>query len=435
MIGGLFGIFTFPALLMSFSATYLVLTLVDKSMHGTSKARADVEKMDNTPKKNLNFVASLTSLWIPCIPGSKPHTFLTSAVCSTALKVFWLVVAVDLNVTKTIRPNTYMGFCQEEEDAKFFEVERNLTLCQVGGGDYDYDYDSCFNSSSPNLQKIRVCTSKGEQAHLVALTFSIAAFLAFLSTIITWQLHKKIDYETLYDQTKSGCFNTKPHLHQSVVYKLCTSDENVERLSEVVVDQEVVINRPRRGQTALHLATQAGAARCTAVLLEAGARMVVDSNDKWPNVLNMAVEKNVPEIITFFLQLKGQGVVADNFCEALLLEEDSAGLKPIQVAESKWPHLVRPLEMLEIKTGHHKRGIDSFILAAPALVAWAQAEGEEKEEKEALLMEAFLYGAVMETGTMDEQQREAVVRAEEEWRALHPGWKSMCLCVCVYVCV
>ena len=256
-------------------------------------------------------LSSLTSLWIPCIPGSKPHTFVTSAVTSLLLKIFWLVTAVVLNITNIIHPNTYMGFCQE--DAEFFKVERNLTLCQVGG-EAEEALDSCFyptNSSSQNLQKIRACTSEGEQANLLALTFFIATLLSLLSIKVTWQLHKKLDYLTLYEQTKSfgGCCDTKPHLHQSVVYTLCTSDENQEKLSEVVVDQEAVINRPRRGQTALHLATQAGAARCAAVLLEAGARIVVDSDNKLPDLCSLAVEKNEPEIITLLLQLKAREVV------------------------------------------------------------------------------------------------------------------------------
>ena len=65
------GGYTFPALLMSFGVTYLVLTLLDKSADGKTKARADMDKMDNVPKKNFKFLASLTSLWIPCIPGTE----------------------------------------------------------------------------------------------------------------------------------------------------------------------------------------------------------------------------------------------------------------------------------------------------------------------------------------------------------------------------
>ena len=114
-------------------------------------------------------------------------------------------------------------------------------------------------------------------------------------------------------------------------------------------------------------------------------------------------------------------------------QEKSTGLRPIQVAESKWPHLVKPLKMLE--TGHHKRGLNHYIMAAPALMAWAAAEGEEKADAEAVVMEVFLYGAVIETGSMEEEQRQAVGKAAEEWSAKHPALKSMCVCVSVQVVV
>ena len=56
-IGGLLAGYTFPALLMSFCVTYLVLTLLDESADEKTKARGDMEKMDNTPKENYNFLA------------------------------------------------------------------------------------------------------------------------------------------------------------------------------------------------------------------------------------------------------------------------------------------------------------------------------------------------------------------------------------------
>ena len=446
LCAGLAGGYTFFALLASFAITYLVLTLVDKWKGKTS---ANVTTTDKK-KKNYNFLASLTSMWIPCIPGSKPHTFLTTAVTSLLLKIFWLSMAVVLNLTKTIRPNTYLGFCQDQEDAEFFVNMRNLTLCQVGGGAKDQQYDSCFNptnSSSPNLQKIRICTSEGEQANLLALTFCIAVLLALLSITVTWQLHKKLDYHNLYEQTKSfcGCCATEPQLHQSVVYDLCTSDENEKKLSEVVVDQEAVINRPRRGQTALHLATQAGAAKCASVLLEAGAKVVVDSDNRLPAICTVAYQKNELNILnTIIPEMKSKGILEDSTIQQLFLQEDEMGQSLSQLAVEKnkpeffsviIPQLERKgiledstvQKMVKMKTVHHKNGLTHYIMVGPALVAWAGAEGDEKEEAWLAVMEIFKAGAVLETGSLEGEQREAVVRAEEEWRAQYPALKCECV--------
>ena len=70
----------------------------------------DSEEEDSRDS-HFRLISGLTSVWLPCVVGSQPHLFLTSAMLSMTNKICLLVLAVLLEHSGSIHTNVFLLWC------------------------------------------------------------------------------------------------------------------------------------------------------------------------------------------------------------------------------------------------------------------------------------------------------------------------------------
>ena len=256
---------------------------------GNLKAKTDQTVKQISERHVIKSV--LTSTWLPCVVGTKPFTFFLSSMTSHINKNFLVLLAALLNWMDLTQTNVFLFWCIDETKVEIYE-KRNLTIC--------HSLTECFpfNDSSTTEHKIRVCSENQSEEFL--LTFLILLnILTTLSVIASVQLENLTDYMYFYKSTSTFlCFPTEKVVHRSLVFTLASSDEYEELLQEVTRDK-VMINRPRRGKTPLHYATEMNAAKCTEILLRNGAFLKQNGEDPplYPSVIVLAVKVGNTKIL------------------------------------------------------------------------------------------------------------------------------------------
>ena len=239
-----------------------------------------VPEVNLRPIQDEDFIflikSSLTSLWLPCVIGKAPYTFILSAVVSHIYKNAIFVLAVLLNYHNVLDTNIFLLWCTDESKIGKYE-ERNIVICD--------SLQSCFNGATrvdgEVQQKIRIGCQAMEDSIFFLVFYVSLLSLSALSLVASFQLHAVIDYSVLYERSKKFFgFKTAPVVHRSLVFTLAESDKKHEMLDEVARNNKEMINRPRRGETPLHHAAKRAAAKCAEVLLRNGAELKENGDSK-----------------------------------------------------------------------------------------------------------------------------------------------------------
>ena len=265
------------------------------------------EKSNDDSEESLAFedevshfkaMSALTSIWLPCVIGDRPYLFLTSAMVSMTNKICLLTLAVVLNYSNLIDTNdrlsnVFLLWCRDFETVKHITVTDTMKICQEPLNDQYPDTPSCSSwwnekqNDTRLYQLTRIC-GKSQDENLIRLFLLLIVIISSsLSTFAVYQLHRISDYVHLYKISKKFCcFETQPIVHRSLLFRLAEKDENRTQLKEFLDDSTPdMVNRMRRGETALHISARFGAHDCSVQLLQSQAEIKQNSSGEFPDLL------------------------------------------------------------------------------------------------------------------------------------------------------
>ena len=335
-----------------------ILVDVSKSPEHPSSNIGDLEINDSEEEdsrdSHFRLISGLTSVWLPCVVGSQPHLFLTSAMLSMTNKICLLVLAVLLNYSGSIQTNVFLLWCTNFEDT---ENLGTVKVCQesllLGLNDHYRGIPTCFSfNHNPNDTQLhqlrRICGSSEEENLLRLLQLLLVIGSTCLSSVAAYQLHKISDYVYLYKISNKFCgFQTKRIVHRSLLFRLSENDRNQVQLAQFLKDSPpAMINRTRRGETALHISTRAGAHVCSILLLQAKAQIKRNSFGEFPDLLRNVdlIDKLNQSNITpdWFWKLAYKKFPYAMFCE--LARQKNSELESNELEQS----IIRLAERLQI---------------------------------------------------------------------------------------
>ena len=73
-----------------------------------TETRKDLDDTEDETDEHFEVKSSLTSVWLPCVVGSKSHIFVTSVMISQINKLFLLAFAILLNYLEMIDANVFL---------------------------------------------------------------------------------------------------------------------------------------------------------------------------------------------------------------------------------------------------------------------------------------------------------------------------------------
>ena len=259
-----------------------------------TETRKDLDDTEDERDEHFEVKSSLTSVWLPCVVGSKSHIFVTSVMISQINKLFLLALAILLNYLEMIDPSSWRP------------------------------------RDSENLLRI------------IILTITILSSL--LSAVASYKLAKIVDYFTLFRTSKRLlCMKTDPIVHHSLIFKLCISDDNEELLREVLKNRnttytsylKTIVNMTQQGETPLHISTRFKAVQASLLLMKAGSELKENGDGRLPEILHLALEGNEPEIITQVLKNQHQQPEPPFTISTLMQQKNLEGQTSFQVAAAK----------------------------------------------------------------------------------------------------
>ena len=310
---------------------YIIFAVVDRKRNNN---REEPTCEDSSSSGFFQTKASLTSIWLPCVIGSNSHTFLTSSITSLLNKVLLIALAALVTFTKIVQPNVFLLRCTDLADLK----DTELVVCKQPWSEMHPNISTCMETLGEDLlQKVRVCDDDTTERNIL-LFFSLVTFVStVLSGMASYNLHRISDNFSFFQRTKQFCFffKTEPVVLRSLVFSLASADEKCRDLAEVVKAQPAMAKRPRKGETPLHMAAQNGAANCAEVLLKAGAVPVTNGKNEFPEVVHLAVEKDVPGIIECLIDLKCTRLLPDSSVVKMMQKRNQSGKTPLEAAEGK----------------------------------------------------------------------------------------------------
>ena len=309
-IGGFLGRFTILALLFNFASVYLSLKILggknedDRNIEeeieinqeiGTHsvEAKVDPKPMAEPEPQYFCLKASICAVWIPSVVGDKDKMYLVSAIVSLISKVLILCLAVGIAFSGNqhlVHKRPFLLWCQRSLSR--MSAEESIEICSFRNHscfEFSSDEDektarttlmtngSTQNEVRPRVhQKLRQCDPDEEETKFFLLMFCLLFGSTLASLVSSLMLHKIRDYAELYKISKKWlCIKTEPIVHRSLLFSTIERDDS-ELLSDLLKGDrkkiEEYVNRPNhKGQFALHMSANLGNAKCTLLLMQAGA--------------------------------------------------------------------------------------------------------------------------------------------------------------------
>ena len=200
----------------------------------------------------FSVLASICSLWVPCVIGAHFHLFTFSVIATFSLKICELAIAFTLAFFGHQWPFYSLIWCVKKEDVP--GETGLLSACSFSHP----ELPRCFTTDTDNLQqKFRVCEENEDFVLLyIFLAIALTNLLAIFSSL---ELHRRSDYEFLYHTTKRllWIFPSEPVIHRSLLFSLVRSlnSKDLEKVLEGKANLTEDVNRPNsEGDTPLHVA-------------------------------------------------------------------------------------------------------------------------------------------------------------------------------------
>ena len=338
LIWGFLGPYTFVCLVMNFSLVLLILSrspycgkliilclnsifilifgtafLIEHNLYGSnhivmlfvlyiSITLFVLQKYQLKRDENERFsvIASLCSLWVPCVIGNEKYSFSETVYLTLSFKLSEVAIAFSMAFAGYQWRTVFLLWCLSEESLP--SDSSDLALCSFSP---DSSMPPCFTMDNSDLhQQFRVCGANEQSLRLyIFLAVTISNLLAFLASR---HLDKYSSYEYLYHATKTliWIIPTTPVIHRSLLFSLVDS-ENIGAL-ETVLGREndrslaEYVNRPNhQGETPLHNACKKQSSRSAQILLRAGAIPTRNSRQETP--LHIACRSGSPQCLQLLL--------------------------------------------------------------------------------------------------------------------------------------
>ena len=271
---------------------------IELETNGEESAEKNNGDSEEDESSHFKAISALTSIWLPCVVGDRSYLFLASAMLSMTNKICLLILAVVLNYSSSIETNdrlsnVFLLWCRDFETVKHITVTETMKICQEPLNDQHPNIPSCSSwwNGRPNdtrlYQLTRICGDSQTENLLRLFLFLLLLISTSLSSLALCQLNKISDYVYLYKISKNFfCFQTRPIVHRSLLFRLAEKDENQEQLKEFLRDSTPdMVNRTRRGETALHISARFGAHECSVKLLQNQAEIKHNSRGEFPDLL------------------------------------------------------------------------------------------------------------------------------------------------------
>ena len=144
--------------------------------------------------------SSLTAIFVPCVVGEKPRTFLVTAFVSKSVRTLTLVGTLLLykfNFPEFLQRRTILLFCAPEATWTSLNITSNSTCPSLTDCFQFCQTDDCFD------RRFRVCED-GEDSVFFAALLSVIAMFSILSLLAVYQLHQLSNYSKLFQVSRTA---------------------------------------------------------------------------------------------------------------------------------------------------------------------------------------------------------------------------------------
>ena len=191
----------------------------------------EIENIENADEQDsFTFLATLTSSFVPCVNGNKPHTLIVTGIVSHFSKLTIFIITYVFNsFWVDIRGGkVFMIWCLPEDTLDMFNTTAEFCTLNTNTSHLPY----CIQTNSS--QMTRVCEPSENEFRIVLFTtLGIGFIISLVSTIF---LHYLSNWETMMKVSSRilCCIPTTPFIHRTVLWS--KMDEGPAKLEEFLSD-------------------------------------------------------------------------------------------------------------------------------------------------------------------------------------------------------
>ena len=224
-------------------------------------------------------------MWLPAVVGDHKKLFFAASISALVTKILMLIISVILAFLfqEKLHASPFVLWCQSSWSD---DVLGGNTLCTFKGTN---NTSPCFQVSNITIQKVRQCDADETYTAVVIIAVVVVSNMA--SLLATLRLNRIISFVELYKASKVLQFcKIPPIVHRAAVVQLIKSDteEDVKTFKEICQEAEtslsIVVNQPSAGRYPLHVAGERESAWKIVQLLNAGAKVLPDAENKNPKL-------------------------------------------------------------------------------------------------------------------------------------------------------
>ena len=228
--------------------------------------------VENEDARFFTLKSSLTAIWVPCVVGERPRTFLVTALVSRFVRTLVLVTTLlfyKLYFPEFLQRRTILLFCATQ--ATWTSLDINSTsICPS----LDQCFQFCVSDDCLN-HRFRSCNDN--DSFFFAILLSTLAIFSILSILSTFQLHQLSNYRRLYQVSRTAvpccsptedkdnfslrlcypCCPFQPILHRSEIFNKI-ADQNFEEFEIMLKDApfDALLRPNLQGRTPFHDAAE-----------------------------------------------------------------------------------------------------------------------------------------------------------------------------------
>ena len=220
--------------------------------------------MRNEEERFFSAKSALVALWVPCVVGRRPRTFLITALVSRIIRVIALVstlIIYKFSFLQSFLQSSLQNFLQKRTILLFCASEDTLNSLNMTPSCH---LPECFKFCETNetdcfVHRFRKCGDEDDSSFFYILVSGLV-ISSILSLLATFRLKQLSSYEKLFQISRTpACCSPfklfKPILHRTVIFRALEGG-NYEEFYDKMVDapEEALLRPNKQGQTLLHLA-------------------------------------------------------------------------------------------------------------------------------------------------------------------------------------